>query len=293
MFIKLSRYSGLCFGVSRAVKTVFEYSAEGIVYLLGEIAHNRLLIEKIKKNKNLKIVENCGDIPNGSVVIIRAHGEKESIFEKLKEKNLKIVDMTCPKVKAIHKIVKNESKKNKRIIIIGNPNHPEVIGISGYCEKFVVIKNFDEARNFVFKGSIDFPKNGEEYCLVVQTTYEQKKFEEILLFLRRNIKNIKFYNTICNDSVNRKKELNELASKFDLIIVVGDKKSSNSTKLFELSRNICKSSLHIESFVKISKSDIAGKNNIFITGSASTLSETVTEVKKRCCQIASLETKNP
>jgi 4-hydroxy-3-methylbut-2-enyl diphosphate reductase len=264
MFCEISKFAGFCFGVSEAVNSVFELKNKENVYVLGEIVHNEAVIKKIKDAK-IKIVQNYNEIPNGATAIIRAHGVGKSVIYDLNKRNIKIIDKTCPNVKKIHKIVQNNDKQT---IIIGAKNHPEVIGITGWCRDSIVIdeKNYDF---FEFKQSA---------IVVVQTTFGMENFGKICKFLIKKVQDIKIFDTICMNVKLRIKELNERSFNMDLIIVVGSKNSSNSLKLFKTAQNLCKAAILIDRANELDTKILKPNSKIFITSGSSTMKETVMEV---------------
>ncbi len=232
MIVYKTKTNGFCFGVNRAVEKTFELlnNKENSVYLLGELIHNDNITGQIL-SLGAKIVENTNDIPDGSVVIIRAHGIPKSVENELSLRNIRVFDMTCPKVKNIHKIASDSDY----LIIFGNSEHPEVRGIAGHAKGiYDIAGNLDDLKSII--NSPDF-KN-KQIDVVFQTTYKVDESLKIKEFLS-SIREITVHNTICNSTEIRQKEVEELSKRVDLFIIIGSPKSSNTRKLYEIASNNC------------------------------------------------------
>lgn len=271
MEIILSKYYGPCFGVSSAFEEAINIKSN--IKILGEIAHNQILINKLKNKKNIKIINNISEIKNNETVIIRTHGINIQDFNNLLSKNINIIDKTCHKVKIIQKIAENAEKKNKIFILIGNNNHPEVIGVASRCKNTFIINNEKSAENLF--SSIKFGCN--DVIVAAQTTFDNQEFEKICQIIKKNKNNfnIKIYNTICNDSLNRRQELELISNFCDLLIILGSKISSNSKNLFKTAQKFSKYSVFIENPENFNFDILKNKKRIFITSAASVLKETV------------------
>ena len=235
MEVVLAKSSGFCFGVKRAVDRVYEQLAENKkIYTYGPIVHNDDVVADLEEKgvKVLNTKEELTELTEGSVVI-RAHGVPKEIYEIMEQKNIECIDATCPFVKRIHKIVEKESAEGRRIIVIGNAKHPEVEGIRGWCKtSATVIESREEALQF--NGSKD-----DKYCVVSQTTFNYKKFQELVEIFQKKGYDIIVANTICSATEERQKEASELAAKADVMIVIGGTHSSNTRKLYELCKSEC------------------------------------------------------
>jgi 4-hydroxy-3-methylbut-2-enyl diphosphate reductase len=259
----LAKSAGFCFGVKRAVDCVYGKLDSGNIYTYGPIIHNKQVTGDLEKH-GVKVIESLDAAENGEV-IIRSHGVPPTIYAELEEKGLKYTDCTCPFVKKIHNIVKKSYEIEQRyIIIVGNGNHPEVIGINGWCNNTAVIINSVEEAEMLPAD------NDGKWALVVQTTFETEVFDEIMSALEGKFKDLKLYKTICNATAERQKEAVEIANQVDYMIVLGDSKSSNTRKLFEISKKYCKNTFLCESIedLQLNISSIDGK--IGITAGAST-----------------------
>ena len=228
--VTTAKSAGFCFGVKRAVDMVYDEAKKGErVYTLGPIIHNQQVVEDLEK-KGVKVIDSVNDINNGydATVIIRSHGVPEKVIKALREKNVNIVDATCPFVLKIHKIVKEASQNGKTIVIIGSDNHPEVEGIKGWCvNEPVVLESVEEAENYTVDGA-------KKLCVVSQTTFNYKKFKDIVDILSKKSYDIDVMNTICNATEERQTEAGTIARQSDAMLVIGGKHSSNTQKLYEI-----------------------------------------------------------
>ena len=238
MKVKTAKTAGFCFGVKRAVDKVYELIENGVspIYTLGPIIHNEEVVKDMEAHgvKVLRGEEELKGLEEG-LVIIRSHGVPKRICDLMDEKGIEYVDATCPFVKRIHKIVAEESKKGSRIIIIGNPDHPEVEGIRGWAgENVTVIKNAEEAEKFENTTS-------ERICIVSQTTFNYNKFKDLVEIISEKGYDISVLNTICNATRERQTEARSIAKEVDAMIVIGDKHSS---KYPETCMKICSRECH-------------------------------------------------
>lgn len=278
MYIKVASNAGFCFGVKRAVDTVFEILHEGKkVCTLGPIIHNPQIINKMAE-LGVKIVDSPENVRENAVLVIRSHGVSKEIIQKINDLNLNCVDATCPFVKKIHEIVSNTSKNEDLIFIAGNKNHPEVQGIVGHCNAdFRVFCDSNEL--------LDIIKNNEDFTrfnikVVAQTTFDVGQWKICLDLLNYYYKNITVFDTICNTTVNRQKEAFELSKQADVMIVIGGKESSNANKLFDICKKNCKS-FFIERFEDLQFDNIKDAKFIGITAGASTPADIILEVKQK------------
>ncbi len=240
--VKVGAHAGFCFGASRGVETLEKALNENVpIYTYGPILNNTKLVEEYEA-KGVKVVESTDELiklPKGKV-IIRAHGIPKSVYEKMLTTEHEIIDATCPFVKRIHRIVEKQSLEGEEIVVIGNPKHPEVEGIVGWSVNgATVIENIEEALNFT-------PKEGKCVCIVAQTTYNHNKFQELVEIFEKNSYNMHVMNTICDATHERQTEAEALAKESEVMIVIGDTKSSNSKKLYEISKANCKQTYFVE-----------------------------------------------
>ena len=271
-----AKTAGFCFGVKRAVDTVYEKigKCEGPIYTYGPIIHNEEVVKDLE-NKGVIVLRSEEDLDNiaEGTVIIRSHGVEKRICDKLEARGVRIVDVTCPFVKKIHKIVQKESAAGKYILIIGNPDHPEVIGIRGWAgEDVAVIQNADDIEN------IDFSKK-QEICVVSQTTFNYNKFKDLVEIIKKKSYDISVLNTICNATKERQTEAESIAESVDAMIVIGDKHSSNTQKLFEICRKACNNTYYIQTLDDLDLNQLGSVETVGITAGASTPNNIIEEVQ--------------
>lgn len=270
-----AKSAGFCFGVKRAVDMVYDEAKKGErVYTLGPIIHNQQVVEDLEK-KGVKVIDSVNDINNGydATVIIRSHGVPEKVIKALREKNVNIVDATCPFVLKIHKIVKEASQNGKTIIIIGSDNHPEVEGIKGWCvNEPVVLESVEEAENYTVDGT-------KKLCVVSQTTFNYKKFKDIVDILSKKSYDIDVMNTICNATEERQTEAGTIARQSDAMLVIGGKHSSNTQKLYEICRKECENTYFIQTLDDLDLKQLQSFRSVGITAGASTPNNIIKEVQ--------------
>lgn len=273
---------GFCFGVRRAVdlaeKALGEKDGKSKkVYSLGPLIHNESALAELYK-KGLEIIEEdkVKSIPVGSVVILRAHGVAPVIINSLEEKKCKIIDATCPRVKASQKMVEKYTCGEDFVIISGDKNHGEMKGIAGYAgSSFVQIQDVEEAER------LDFSLfEGKNVILMSQTTYSINEFAKIEELLRSKIKNLAVMNTICPATNERQTALLELCKKVDGVLVIGGKNSANTKRLYQTAQKYCKNAAHIQSAADI-PGDFFRLSSVGITAGASTPDRIIDEVEER------------
>ena len=254
MEIRLAKTAGFCFGVKRAVDTVYEQVEKCTgedIYTYGPIIHNEEVVKDLQSKgvKVLNTLEELKSLTDG-VVIIRSHGVSKEVYDILEERGVKCVDATCPFVKKIHKIVEKESAEGKHIVIIGDEKHPEVQGIKGWAgERVSVIKTVEEAEAFCV------PEN-TKVCIVSQTTFNYNKFIYLVEIIQKKHYNISVLNTICSATKERQTEAEQIANEVDAMIVIGDKHSSNTQKLFEICRNACNNTYYLQTLEDMNMSQL-------------------------------------
>ena len=269
----LAKSAGFCFGVKRAVDTVYEQTSKKNVYTFGPIIHNEEVVKDLEKKGVFVIntMEELDDITEGTV-IIRSHGVSSAVYEALQKKGVEIVDATCPFVLKIHNIVKQESANGKQIVIIGNEKHPEVEGIMGWSKTQVhVVDTAEKAQNLQLDPQ-------REVCIVSQTTFNYNKFKELVEIISEKGYNIIIRNTICNATEERQTEAREIAKRVDAMIVVGGSSSSNTRKLYEICKNECKDTYYIQTLNDLDMTSLGKADCIGITAGASTPNNIIQEV---------------
>lgn len=281
MEIIVGKTAGFCYGVKRAVEESKKQAekSKGKIYCLGEIVHNKDVVKELEK-KGIKFIDNIEEAEDN--LIIRAHGITKEIYKQAKEKNLNILDYTCPNVLKIHNIA-NEYSKEYHIILFGNINHPENIGTLSYCAKnYSVIENKEDIEKVLEK----IKKEKKEKVLIIsQTTYSIKKFEEYTKIIKKELEkeNIEVIikNTICKATEIRQKETKEISKKVDSMIIIGGKNSSNTKKLFEIAKENCINSYLVENADELDFNDFQEKSRIGIMAGASTPKEKIEEIVMR------------
>ena len=275
MKVELAKSAGFCFGVEKAVNTVYEEAKKEneIVYTLGPIIHNEEVVKDMKKRGVEAVkMEELASLPKGTV-IIRSHGVSRDVYNFVKQSGHRVVDATCPFVKKIHAIVSVQSGKGKTVVIIGNPDHPEVMGIKGWGdENTYAVENIEQFIN------LDLKKD-EEIIIVAQTTFNHKKFQEIIDKISLLGYDVRCFNTICNATQERQAEAKKIASNVDAMIVIGDKKSSNTGKLVEICQEECKNTVFIQTLEDLDYGALLSVDSVGITAGASTPKHIIEEVQ--------------
>ena len=271
---------GFCFGVRRAVELAEKALSENPgkkVYSLGPLIHNENALSALEE-KGLHILEesDIAELEEGSVVIIRAHGVAPSVTDALEKRGCKIIDATCPRVKASQKMVERYSSENDYVVLTGDINHGEVIGIAGYAgENFSQIQDYEEAENFEIPGSEE-----KNVILLSQTTYSPKEFEKIENLFKSKFHNLAVMNTICPATNERQQALLELCSQVEGVLVVGGKNSANTKRLYQTAAANCKIAAHIQSAADIPQ-EFFNLKTIGITAGASTPDEIIEDVERK------------
>ncbi|MGI6011030.1 MAG: 4-hydroxy-3-methylbut-2-enyl diphosphate reductase [Ruminococcus sp.] len=277
MKVTVAKTAGFCFGVKRAVDTVYEQVklGRGPVYTYGPIIHNEQVVADLE-SKGVTVIHSEEELKNlrEGVVVIRSHGVPRSVYQTAEEQGLTLVDATCPFVKKIHNIVDQESKNGRQIVIIGNSSHPEVEGIKGWCRTpAAVIGNEQEARDFSADSS-------SRLCIVSQTTFNYNKFQDLVEILAKKRYDRSVLNTICSATEERQREAARLAGQVDAMIVIGGRNSSNTQKLYEICKNECKNTYYIQTLVDLETKPFQSISHVGITAGASTPNNIIEEVQK-------------
>ena len=283
MKVKVAKTAGFCFGVQRAVDKVYELigSCPDRLFTLGPIIHNEEVVNDLEK-KGVRVAseDDLRTLPEGSTVVIRSHGVGKEVYDHLEEYGLSYVDVTCPFVLKIHRIVEKESRAGAHIVIIGDPDHPEVVGICGWCMgPYTVIRTEQDALDFVFPAD-------KSICIVSQTTFNYNKFKDLVEILSKkrydntvlNILNI--LNTICNATEERQREAKSIAGEVDTMLVVGGRHSSNTQKLFEICKKECGNTYYIQTPVDLDSEMFQCSSYVGITAGASTPKKIIEEVQE-------------
>lgn len=293
MKITLAKSAGFCFGVKRAVDTVYEQlemsaAERQPIYTFGPIIHNEEVVRDLEE-KGVTVLESVEELEeraaHGGTVIIRAHGVEKGISEKIKELGYTLVDATCPFVLKIHRLVEKHSAEGAQIVIIGNEKHPEVKGIKSWSldPHTAVIATPEEAEKYQ-------AESGKKVCIVAQTTFNYNKFQELVEIINKKSYNITIKNTICNATEERQTEARDIARKVSAMIVIGDKSSSNTRKLYEICKGECEDTFYIQTLRDLNLNDLRFIDSIGITAGASTpnniIEEVYTNVREFCRDVS-------
>ena len=280
MEIIRAKHMGFCFGVLEAINVCNSLVEEkGRKYILGMLVHNKQVVEDMQR-KGFKLVtedellEDMDELKEGDIVVIRAHGTSKSIHEKLKERKVKVFDATCIFVNKIRQEIEIANENGYSILFMGDKNHPEVKGIISFADDIQIFESFEEAK----KLKIDIDKT---YLLSTQTTLNKKKFEEIKKYFKENYKNVVIFDKICGATAVRQKAVEDLAVKVEVMIIVGDIRSSNTKKLYEISKKLNDNSYLVENEKQLDLSIFRGKEVVGITAGASTPEETIMNIEKK------------
>lgn len=239
MVVLIGKNNGFCFGVKRAIKNAFSLT-DGNRFVLGELIHNEYVNDKLNE-LGIQRIDDISDerLKKGDIVLIRTHGEPKRTFEIAEQKGLKIVDCTCPFVRQIQEKAENYRKDGYVVAIIGNKDHPEIKGINGWCDDSAVICENERDLAQI---------RAEKLCILVQTTYSEEKFEEIIKnFDQNNVKTVDIFKTICYTTTERQKEAEYISADCEAVLVVGGENSNNTKKLFDICRANCKNTFRITS----------------------------------------------
>ena len=276
--VKLAKTAGFCFGVKRAVDTVYKEAEKNKerIYTFGPIIHNEQVVSDLEKNGVFVVnsTEELKTLKPGTTVIVRSHGVGKSVYDLMEQCELHVVDATCPFVKKIHRIVERESAAGKHIIIIGNDKHPEVEGIKGWVRGMAtVIETAKEANDFA-------AMKGEQLCIVSQTTFNYNKFQDLVEIISKKGYDVESINTICNATEERQTEAKIIAGSVDSMIVIGGSHSSNTQKLFEICKKECENTCYIQTLEDLDIESLEGAKTVGITAGASTPNNIIEEVQK-------------
>ena len=275
MEVIVAKTAGFCFGVKRAVEQVYEQieKAERPVYTFGPIIHNEQVVEDLAQ-KGVRVIDTEEELEavRDAIVIIRSHGVGKHIYNLLEQNGVTVVDATCPFVKKIHRIVQEQQAAGRRVIIVGNPDHPEVQGIRGWGDEgTLVVENADQIENLPVSTK-------DKLCVVAQTTFNYNKFQDLVEKFEKKGYDILVLNTICNATQERQVEAKRIASEVDAMIVIGGRNSSNTQKLYEICRKECKNTYFIQTLGDFNPECVNSVRSVGITAGASTPNQIIEEV---------------
>ena len=278
MSVELAKTAGFCFGVKRAVDTVYQqieqYRGEKI-FTYGPIIHNEEVIKDLRSH-GVEVLNDEEELKmaDADVVVIRSHGVAKYIYDIMEERGITCVDATCPFVKKIHKIVAEKSAEGSYIVIVGNGEHPEVQGIRGWAgEQVTVVQTPEDAERF------ELPDKDQKVCIVAQTTFNYNKFKELVEIISKKRYDIVVLNTICNATKERQTEARQIAARVDAMVVIGDKRSSNTQKLFEICKEECLNTYYIQTLDDLDINQLRSVESVGITAGASTPNKIIEEVQ--------------
>ena len=273
--VLLAENSGFCFGVKQAIEKTEEQikikekgGISGNIYTCGPLIHNRLVTDDLAA-RGVGIINSVAEASQGDVIIVRSHGERRNFFEEAQSAGITVVDATCPFVKKIQMLAEKAFEAGKRILIVGDREHPEVKGINGWCESSALIVNSPEEAESV---------RGDNIFLVCQTTIKKELLDEITEVLYRNGVSFEVNNTICSATTLRQKSCRKLSEECDAMVVIGGKDSSNTRKLYQIAKKVCKNAYFIEKIEDLPLHQIKKYNKIGVAAGASTPECVIKEV---------------
>ena len=280
MKILLAKNAGYCFGVRDAVNMAYDTAEEyGDVYMLGHIVHNENVVDDLDK-AGAKVVDSLDDVPNGRPVLLRAHGTHVDTWEEAKKKNMNIVDATCPLVRDIHDEIKELESDGRKIIIIGDHGHDEVVGIASQVKDPLVVATTEEAKNL---------RKTKRAGIVSQSTQTIENVQEIVNILMSKVVDLRFINTICFPTKRNQEQIKELSEKCDVMIVIGSFTSANSKRLTDLSNQRNKRSYQVTCAVEIDEKWLEDCDTVGISAGASTPDNIIKEVIERVKEIGNVQ----
>lgn len=289
MSIEKAESAGFCFGVNRAINIVNELLENGTsVCTLGPIIHNMEVVNELEM-RGCKAVDSIDEVPKGSTLVIRSHGVPKSVVDELQSRNICYKDATCPFVQKIHKIVFSADPDNDIVLIAGNKNHPEVQGIIGHCSASCLTFNNENELDEILPDILS--KNDKCIKIVAQTTFDTAEWKKCIKKFKKLCTNGKIFDTICNATSVRQSEADLIAARSDFMVVIGDRHSSNTGKLFDICKKQCRNTVLIETANELDKVQVQSATNIGVTAGASTPARIIKEVLDTMSEIKSGETK--
>lgn len=281
--ITLAKSAGFCFGVNRAVNMVYELiNNNKKTCTLGPIIHNTEMVNELKE-KGVMIINNPKEAEKGTTVVIRSHGVEKSVYDEITAWGIECVDATCPFVSKIHKTVEKAAEDNADVLIVGDKYHPEVIGIQSHCTgKYTTVKDHEELEKVAQKTNANFDK---KIYVVAQTTFDLKEWKKCLEIVKKVYTNAIIFDTICNATSVRQNEAKKLAELSDLMIVIGDRGSSNTCKLYNICSRECKNTFFVENSTEIPNEIVKHSKNIGVTAGASAPARIIKEVLDKMTDI--------
>ena len=275
MKVVVARSAGFCYGVRRAVELAEEQAARGVpCVMLGSLIHNRDVTRRLAA-QGLRVVDSPEEVPDGAAVIIRSHGESRTVHEEFARRGVEVLDATCPNVTHIHKIVAEAENRGRQPVIVGTPDHPEVLAIAGWCRAPVVVSGAKDLEKWLESGE---NRNNLPLTFVSQTTSTKKIWDNCVKKAKKLCTNAEFFDTICGATSKRQEEARQLAARCGLMVVVGDRQSSNTKRLAEICRESCPNVWLIERAEDLERSQMPQVDMVGITAGASTPAWIIKEV---------------
>ena len=276
MKIIVAKDAGYCFGVRDAVNLAYDTAKEhGEVYMLGDIVHNENVVNDLEK-VGAKVVENIDDVPIDKPLLLRAHGSKRSVWESAEKKGMNLVDATCPLVHEIHREVKKLSEEGRKIFVIGDHGHDEVVAIADQVPNSIVLSTVDEARSL---------KKIKKAGIVSQSTQTIENVQEIINILMEKVFDLRFVNTICYPTKRNQQQIKQLAKESDVMIIIGSFTSANSKRLTSLSETLNKNTYQVTDSNELESKWFDKCNSVGISAGASTPDYLINDVKNKIEQI--------
>ena len=286
MSVTLAKTAGFCYGVKRAVELAEQTAQSGRpCVMLGSIIHNEHVVAHLKE-QGMGQVMKIEDVPEGSAVLIRSHGEAKEVYDRLEAAGIPIIDATCPSVARIHKLVQKAEENGRQPVIIGLTTHPEVVAIAGWCRSPVVLKDAEALKQWLEE---DENRQNLPLTFVFQTTSTRSVWKNCENIAKKQCTNAEIFDTICNATAQRQLEAQELAARSDVMIVIGDHQSSNTRHLTELCQQQCSQVCWIEQADELSADRFAGASCVGITAGASTPGWIIKEVKTKMSNEVKME----
>ena len=288
MSIKKADSAGFCFGVNRAINIVNELLEKGIkVATLGPIIHNMEMVHELEE-RGCTPVKAVDELTDDTTLVIRSHGVEKSVIDSLVKRGINFEDATCPFVKKIHKIVSNTNPENDVVLIAGNKNHPEVCGIIGHCASDCYTFNNEAELDDLLPNILK--ENNKQVQIVAQTTFDTQEWKKCVKKIKKLCTNAKIFDTICNATQVRQTEASQIAAESDFMVVIGDRHSSNTGKLFDICKRQCENTVLIETAAELDLNKVSVAESIGVTAGASTPARIIKEVLDTMSEVKSGET---
>ena len=272
MNITVAKDAGYCFGVRDAVNLAYDTAKKyGSVYMLGDIVHNEQVVKDLEK-AGAKVVGDISEIPDDSPVLFRAHGTKNNLWKEAKKRNLNIIDATCPLVHEIHREVKHLEEEGRKIIIIGDHGHDEVIAIADQVKKPLIVSSKAEAEAM---------RRTKRAGIVTQSTQMIENVQEVINVIMNKVYDLRFVNTICFPTKRNHEQIKDMAAENDIMIIIGSFTSANSKRLTELSKQRNEKSYQVTCAEDLDIGWFQGVKTVGISAGASTPDYLIDEVKNK------------